>query len=221
MDPLTTGALISGGANLLGGLFSQSSARNAYQHRYQDSVADLEKAGLNPALAYGQSPGGGAQTHDFGNVGSGALAAGAAAASAKQAEANRRLTNAQAELLEQQTTNLALRPGLENARIASETNVANRTAELRGHERDRAKADATVAIETAQTRIERAKIETELERLGIPEAKAWANFYSSWVGRNQGGIQTFLDLVRAATGVTNAFSARSAAKNFSRKRYYR
>lgn len=178
MDPFVTGALISGGANLLGGLFSQSSARSAYQHRYQDTVRDLKKAGLNPALAYGQNPGGGAQTHDFGSLGQAAIQGGSAAQAARQAKANAALTEAQTELLRAQAADLALQPGLTNARIASDTNVADRTAELRGHERDKAKADATVSLNTVNARIARERIETEFKRLTLPEQRAIAKFFS-------------------------------------------
>lgn len=176
MDPLI-GGLVAGGINALGGLFSQTSARSAYQHRYQDTVADMRKAGLNPALAYGQNPGGGAQTHDFGSLGSEAASATQTMAAAKQAKANRDLTVAQTDLLKAQTADLALRPGLENARIASDTHVADKTAVLRAWQADSAKSQAWVDRNTQDTKISQQQLNLLLSQLGLPQAKATAKFF--------------------------------------------
>lgn len=86
--PLVAGALIGGGASLVGGLISGSQSRNAareqmrFQERmrstqYQTAVQDMRAAGLNPMLAYDQGGAGtpsGAQAEvpDFGRVASSA-----------------------------------------------------------------------------------------------------------------------------------------------------
>ncbi|AYP28828.1 MAG: minor capsid protein [Microviridae sp.] len=66
MDPIIGGAIAA--SNIAGGIIgNQASAREAaknrqfqkkmYKHRYQMTVQDMQKAGLNPALAYQQGAG--------------------------------------------------------------------------------------------------------------------------------------------------------------------
>ena len=112
MDPVTQSALIAGGADLLGGLFSAKSQRKsaqrqmAFQERmsntaYQRAMADMKKAGINPIMV---SKLGGASTPtgamapvpDFGNIGSKAMQA---MSTAKQMQ----LTDAQVANTESQT----------------------------------------------------------------------------------------------------------------------
>lgn len=95
-------------------------ARQAFQSRYQDTVKDMRKAGLNPALAYGQG-GGNPQTHDRPLIGEEMTKGASTIASAQQARANMELTKAQTELLKAQAAELARKPGLEN--LATETGI--------------------------------------------------------------------------------------------------
>lgn len=181
IDPVT-GSLITTGLNVAGGLFSQSSARGAYQHRYQDTVKDMRKAGLNPALAYGQNPGGGAQTHDFGDLGTNSLGP---AASARQAHANAALTEAQTDVYKATAENLKIRTELENQNLRSQTTLADKTAGLRAWESNRARADADVAERTRDPRVSSAQTAATLERLKIPEARSLANFFTKTGSMNQ------------------------------------
>jgi len=96
-----------------GGIVSANQARNAFKNRYQDTVADMKKAGLNPSLAYGQG-GGNPSTVPLPNAGEAMSKAVTSSANAKQAAANTALTEAQTNLLLAQTAELSRRPFLEN-----------------------------------------------------------------------------------------------------------
>lgn len=130
MDPILGGALVSAGANLVGGLFGKSSSEKAQaqniasqkefaQHGIRWKVADAEAAGVHPLYALG------AQTHSFqpiginGNdVGAGIAGAGQEIGRAIQAKATsgERLTAFQA-----QSQGLTLqRMQLENQILASD-----------------------------------------------------------------------------------------------------
>lgn len=202
IDP-GTATLIGTGLNIAGGLFSQSSARGAYQHRYQDTVKDMRKAGLNPALAYGQNPGAGAQTHDFGDEGSKAASAYQTASAARQARANAELTEAQTGLLKAQKDNLILRTGLENERIQSETHGLDQLAALRSFEKDLARETLPANLRLALARALR-------EELGVPEARAYADFYRSSAGRSK----PYLDLgSNTARGTASALASIAAMRS--------
>lgn len=189
--------------NVAGGLFGQTSARSAYQHRYQDTVKDMRKAGLNPALAYGQNPGGGAQTRDFGDEGTKAANAFQTASSARQARANAELTEAQTDLLKAQKDNLVLRPGLENERIQSEIHGLNQTAALRAFEKELARETLPANVRLALARALR-------EELGVPEARAYADFYRSSAGRSK----PYLDLgSNTARGTASALASIAAMRS--------
>ncbi|WNK14134.1 MAG: DNA pilot protein [Microvirus sp.] len=106
--------------DLVGGIVSANQARSAFKSRYQDTVADMKKAGLNPALAYGQG-GGNPQTVPLPHVGESIQRSQQVGASAKQAQANAALTEAQTNLLRAQTADLSRRPFLENLKLQTDT----------------------------------------------------------------------------------------------------
>lgn len=164
------GAIIGGAASILGGLFSQSSARSAYRHRYQDTVKDMRAAGLNPALAYGQNPGGGAQTHDFGDVGTQAM-------SAAQAAAQARKTKAEAELLEGQKLELLQRARLMNEYINA--GIENRRAgtDYTTAKTSLANYDIRQRKATINSDIDAALAANLQQTLQTPEARARAKYY--------------------------------------------
>jgi hypothetical protein len=116
--------IISGGLTAAGGIASAAMARNAFKHRYQDTVKDMKAAGLNPALAYGQG-GGNPQTPTLPDVGESVTRAAGTAASAKQAGLQADYIKAQTDLLRAQTSDLARKPFLENQQLMALTGQTN------------------------------------------------------------------------------------------------
>lgn len=170
MDPVTGAALITSGANLIGGLFSQSSARSAYRHRYQDTVQDMRAAGLNPALAYGQNPGGGAQTHDFGDTGS-------QVASATQAAAQAQKTRAETALLKGQTAELLQRARLVNEYIGAGIETRKSATDVNTGRANMLAFDTAQRKRTFNSDVEAALAANLQQTLQTPEARARAKYY--------------------------------------------
>lgn len=169
MDPATA-TIIGAGVNLIGGLFSQSSARGAYQHRYQDTVKDMRAAGLNPALAYGQNPGGGAQTHDFGDVGTQAVSAAQAAAQAAK-------TKAETELLQGQKIELLQRARLMNAYINAGIETRKSTTDVNTARQGMLAFDIAQRKRTFDSDVDAALAANLQQTLQTPEARARAKYY--------------------------------------------
>lgn len=171
-------AAIEAGANIIGGLFSQSSARSAYKHRYQDTVEDMQAAGLNPALAYGQNPGGGANTADFGNVGSSAAGAAQAIAQANKTKAETSLLNAQREDLVNQVRLRNFLYGRQAELAASGTDYTTARTGL-------ANLELGIGRETRESDIAARKAYNRAIQAGVPEAEARARYFK------QTGVASF------------------------------
>lgn len=164
------GAIIGGAASILGGLFSQSSARSAYRHRYQDTVQDLTAAGLNPALAYGQNPGGGAQTADFGNIAT-------QAASSAQAAAQAAKTRAETNVLKAQSADLMMRARLQNEFIGAGIETRRSTTDKYTAQTGLLNYDIAQRKRTLQSDIDAALAANLQQMLQTPEARARAKYY--------------------------------------------
>lgn len=210
------GPVVSAVGNIVGDVFSQSNARDAFQSRYQDTVKDMRAAGLNPALAYGQG-GGNPQTMSYGDWGSSAASAAQALAQANATRAQTEKTKQETEVLKASAANLVERSGLINANLTSSGHLIDNTAALRGFEKDFARDTYTSRVATAKETAAQAALRTQLSRLSIPEARAYAKYYDSAVGRAEPYITTAKGVVGAITG-----AARDAAdtryKNSWRRR---
>ena len=116
------GAVSGGVASIIGGALSNSAARHAatvanqrniynYQHRYQWSMEDMQKAGLNPILAATQGIGGSingasALSANY-NIGEGVTSGMSAQAAGNSAKAANRQAATAEKLSDEQIKNLA------------------------------------------------------------------------------------------------------------------
>lgn len=218
---------ILAGASLASGFISSASdyqaqkraqeyATSAYKHRYQWTVADIKKAGLNPALAYGQGPGGQAQTVAPAQTGTSFMRGATGAFDAAQRLASSRLTNAQTTLLEAQTADLIDQVKLRNAEIFSHTQQLGASAQLTNMQQDQLnlvmeglKYDNEFKKSTLSDRVETVKKELEkkgvdisylqvqkaLGELALPYARAEAGYYSG-IGRYSPMVNDAMGLLR-------------------------
>lgn len=116
MLPIDPTGLVTAGLDLVGGVFNANQTRDAFKHRYQDTVKDMKKAGLNPALAYGQG-GGNPQTTPLPEIGSSYAKGAQSAASAQQSKAAAELTKTQTDLLQAQREDIIAGTRLKNAEL--------------------------------------------------------------------------------------------------------
>jgi len=197
MIPAVAGALVGGGLNLVADIFSQHNARDAFKSRYQDTVADMRKAGLNPALAYGQG-GGNPQTVPIGDIGS-------SVASAMQASAQTHLINSQAKLLDRQADDIALTTQYKRARADFQQQGEDSRQGILGETLQRMRELNPEYYAKYRAQAAKASTDAERARLGLPSARAYSNYYNSWAGKSE-------PYIKAGQGVLN--SAASAYQKF-------
>jgi len=187
------GSLVGGGLSLIGGS-SQTSANKAaqlrqqrfqkemYETRYQMTMADMEKAGLNPILAYqqgvGSAPAGGSM----------AAAPNILQGAAASAEGYTRL---------KRSTDI-LKIGKRKAKAevfstwAQEKEYSSR-ADLNRQLADKAKVDTEVSRATAA----RTRLEVDLGKTGLPAARS-----QEMLDRTKGGemLRQINRVIRSVTG---------------------
>jgi len=203
--------LVTGGINLIGDMISQGNARSAFKHRYQDTVADQRAAGLNPALAYGQG-GGNPQTSDFGDIGSSAAQAG-------QAIANKRLTDAQANLLKRQSDDLALTTMFRRDQANWESGTAKFRNEIEGNRAGLSSQLYPEAVAKYRAQSAKAVSDAEAARLGLPRARAYGKYYQGPIGRNEPYINAAEGAVSSAVGAYKNIKGANKPPYRNQRRY--
>jgi len=123
------------------GVASAFQARNAFKHRYQDTVKDIKAAGLNPSLAYGQG-GGNPQTSDLPDIGGSLTRAATSAANAKQARASADKTVQETALLRAQTDDILANLRLKNELLGQDIGLRHSQIGLTGAQTESAGASA-------------------------------------------------------------------------------
>lgn len=216
LAPILAGAA-TGAIDALSGATSAKMSRTAFKSRYQDTVADMRKAGLNPALAYGQGAGSGAQNQQLPELGTSAARGMQATGSAKQAAATADLVGSQAALLKAQSLDLIDQVRIRNELLKEETKLTNaRTVTERERPKQIRQAVLEAQIDTqwksatwdkrmelldkslrqAGLQLERSEIENILLNLSKPQAEAEARFYEG-AGQYSPYLNSALDILRA------------------------
>lgn len=191
-------AAITAGADLLTGAFSASSARGAFKTRYQDTVKDMRKAGLNPALAYGQG-GGNPQTVPLPQVGDNITEGIKGSATAQQARAQTELTRAQTDLLKAQKNDII-------RRTTAQADLALRDSILREYQGVSEGIRSRTLEQTQPSEVMTARTLAELARLSLPEARAAAKYFEG-IGRYQPYMNNALDILRTVAALRGSTPA--------------
>lgn len=217
MDPVTGGIIgagIAGGLGVGGGVLgnkarAEEAAKNRrfqkkmYRHRYQYTVEDMRRAGLNPALAYQQGAGsspGGSQANQEDVVGAGLEAGGRAVSSAlavKTAKAQIANIQAQTEKTQVETIQLASegefrRKWWEGRPEAQATGTLYTGMRWRTENLVREFLDQTLTTRVEMQGLQReelvqilASLKQEIELRGLDRAplEAQSEFAKSWFGK--------------------------------------
>lgn len=215
MGPLDFLPVVGMGVDYLQGQSNAKAARRAFKSRYQDTVADMKKAGLNPALAYGQG-GGNPQTHDQPMVGEELMKGVGTVNAAKQARANADLTNAQAEFYKASAADRLDAIKIRNAEMFTHTTAMGASAGLtmlqqdalqetmRGLRLDNDFKEASLSDRVEMVRkellkkgidIDYLRIQKALGELALPQARAEARFYEG-AGQFQPYVNSALDIIK-------------------------
>ncbi|WNK12415.1 MAG: DNA pilot protein [Microvirus sp.] len=200
------------------GIINAGQARNAFKHRYQDTVADMKKAGLNPALAYGQG-GGSPQTNPIPDLGESVNRARATTASAQQAKAQAENTAANTALLLAQKDDIVAGTRLKNKLLAADVGLRGAQTEATGAQAYKTKEEGNMAqlrftgasqtydqwiaglLAHYQAMLEEpgtAKATKELQALKVPEQKAQAAFWNKMNSKapNASAVIQFLQALK-------------------------
>lgn len=208
MGPLVL-PLVEAGLNMIGDVATETTARNAYKHRYQDEVKDLRAAGLNPALAYGANPGN-PNTATFDDIGSGAAGGAMTAAQVAQARANADNTKAQTNLLQAQTADLIKNVQLKNNLIQADIVNRDTNTAVQRTQGQQAQVNLNRSKETFQADVSSARTAAHLLNLEVPERAAGAAF-SRGIGKYRPYLNSALDIIRALRGTSMQFGPMGGA----------
>lgn len=203
MDPITTTALVSAGADLIGGLFSQNrslgeSKRNReFQERmrntqWQATVEDMRLAGINPAVAYSRGPnaspsGSTASVPDLPPVGSSAIAAKTAMENLELIRAQRRATDAQALKTRFESDVAHADSRMANARIGY---YFNPDYTMRKEMRDLLESEFSAKIASNAGQV----WDSQNRKFSLSEARALSEMFDN-LGAGGKGVQTFMPLI--------------------------
>lgn len=221
------------------GQSNAKAARKAFQSRYQDTVRDMRKAGLNPALAYGQG-GGNPQTHDQPMVGEELVKGAQTINAAKQARAATELTNAQADFYKASAADRLDAIKIRNAEMFTHTTQMGASAGLtmmqqdalqetmRGLRLDNDFKEGTLAdridmikkeLEKKGVEISYLQLQKALGELQRPQAQAYADYYNTPWGRKEPYINSAQGVLRSISSFIPRFGINIGEPNVNNFNY--